>query len=118
MIKPAAKITKTNCIAVCATPGTLKSEKYQELKNIWTKNIKVIEPDCSKWAELIENGESHKINVDSVVEFLLAENVDVIVLGCTHFHWLKKRIVKVAGPKVRVLEPSDAIASRTKLLIS
>lgn len=118
MIKPAAKITTSNCIAVCATPGTLKSKKYQELKNTWAKNIKVIEPDCSKWAELIENGESSKININSVVESLLLEKVDVIVLGCTHFHWLKKRVVKVAGPLVTVLEPSDAIASRTKSLIN
>ncbi|MCX6728783.1 MAG: glutamate racemase [Candidatus Saccharibacteria bacterium] len=117
MIKPASQITKTNCIAVCATPGTLKSKQYRHLKNLWTKNIYVIEPDCSKWAELIESGELNKIDVESVVDTLIMENVDVIVLGCTHFHWLKKRIIQSAGSKIKVLEPSDAIASRTKSLI-
>ncbi len=117
MIKPASKITKTNRIAVCATPGTLKSEKYYELKNIWAKNITVIEPDCSKWAELIENGKSEEVDINTVVKMLLNKNVDVIVLGCTHFHWIKDRIIKAAGHSVKVLEPSDAIASRTKSLI-
>lgn len=118
MIKPASQLTKTNCIAVCATSGTLKSKRYRKLKNIWTKNIQVIEPDCSEWAELIENGMPNKIDIDSAVEFFLAENVDVIVLGCTHFHWLKNRIIKTAGPNIKVLEPSDAIAARSKSLIA
>jgi glutamate racemase len=118
MIKPAAMITKTNRIAVCATTGTLRSDRYKELKDIWTKNIKIIEPDCSKWAELIENGKSNKIDIESETKKLLSENVDVIVLGCTHFHWLKNRIIKAAGPHIKVLEPSDAIAARTKSLIN
>jgi glutamate racemase len=117
MVKPAAKLTKTNCIAVCATTGTLKSEKYNELKSIWAKNIKIIEPDCSEWAGLIENGESDKINIIQAVQSLLSHNVDVIVLGCTHFHWVKQRVIEAAGPKVTVLEPSDAVASRIKYLI-
>jgi glutamate racemase len=109
------KITQTNRIAVCATLGTLKSERYKKLKKTWIKDITVIEPDCDSWAELIENGESDKIDVNSVVKSLQNENVDIIVLGCTHFHWLKNRIEKAAGPTVKVLEPSDAVASRTKV---
>jgi glutamate racemase len=117
MIKPATKMTKTKCIAVCATPRTLQSDRYKELKNTWALDIKVIEPDCSNWAELIEHGKSDKINIDSVMKSLVDHNVDVIVLGCTHYHWIKQRIIDAVGPKITVLEPSDAIAKRIKTLI-
>jgi len=116
MIKPATFLTKTNHIAVCATPSTLKSKRYIELKKIWAKNIETIEPDCSNWAELIENGKSNEIDIKSTIKLLNKHNVDVIVLGCTHYHWIKKRIVDAAGPNIKVLEPSDAIAARIKTI--
>jgi len=117
MIKPAAAITKTNCVAVFSTPSTLQSDRYKELKREWAKGIKIIEPDCSDWAELIENGMSEEIDLSSVIKLLSNNNVDVIVLGCTHYHWIKQRIVDAASPKVTVLEPSDAIAERVKSLV-
>lgn len=117
MIKPAASITKTNRIAVCATPSTLQSKKYKDLVKLWAPNIEIIQPDCSDWAELIENRRSNEIDVDSVVSSLKKHDVDVVVLGCTHYHWIKQRIINAAGPNITVLEPSDAIAERTKSLI-
>jgi len=118
MIKPASMMTKTKCIAVCATKSTLKSRRYISLKNDWAKNIKILEPDCSNWAQLIENGKSNEIDIDSVIKSLIENNVDVIVLGCTHFHWVKQRVIDTAGPNVKVLEPSDAIASRIKSILN
>jgi glutamate racemase len=118
MIKPAAKLTKTNTIAVLATLGTLQSNRYEQLKQAWAKNLTVVEPDCKDWALLIENGLSDQINVEATVSSLLANNVDIIVIGCTHYHLIKQRIAKAAGPNVVVLEPTDAIASRIKALIS
>lgn len=118
MIKPAASLTKTGTIAVLATPGTLASDKYAHLKQTWARNIKVIEPDCSDWASLIENGQSDTIDLDSTISQLLDKHVDVIVLGCTHYHWLKQDIQNLVGDKVSVLEPSDAIGARIESLIS
>jgi len=117
MVKPAALATKTGVIAVCATPNTLKSDRYKELKQTWTDKITVIEPDCDDWAEMIERGMSDTIDVESTMERLINLDVDVIVLGCTHYHWLKSRIAAAVGSKVIVLEPSDAIAERIKSLI-
>lgn len=117
MLKPASMLTKTKCIAVCATPSTLKSKRYIELKNIWASGITVIKPDCSNWAELIEKGQSEMINIDSIMQSLKVNNVDVIVLGCTHYHWIKQRIIDAAGKNVKVLEPSDAIAARIKTIM-
>lgn len=116
MIKPAALITKTRCIAVCATPSTLKSKRYNDLKKTWAKSIKVIEPDCSDWARLIEQNKSDQIDLHAFAQLIDNKNVDVVVLGCTHFHWLKQRIIDIVGKKVTVLEPSDSIVDRIKSL--
>jgi len=107
MVKPAAKMTKTKHIAVCATPRTLQSDRYKELKNNWASEIEVIEPDCSNWAELIEHGKSDEIDIDSVSKSLIERNVDVIVLGCTHYHWIKQRIIDTGtiGTFVEVFDP-------------
>ena len=118
MVKPAAAMTKTGVIAVCATPGTLNSERYAELKESYAHGISVIEPDCAAWASLIENDETNRVDVEVVVRSLLSQNVDVIVLGCTHYHWLRQRFVSAAGPDVTILEPSDAIAKRIADLLN
>jgi glutamate racemase len=118
MVKPAAKMTHTGVIAVLATPGTLSSQRYAELKRQWASHVTVIEPDCSTWADRIERGGADSIDVTTTVEELLRWQVDVIVLGCTHYHWLKDRIQAIAGPKVQVLEPSDAIGARLDSLLS
>lgn len=117
MVKPAAGMTKTRHIAVCATPQTLKSTRYQELKRLWAQDVKIIEPDCTTWAKLIEDGKSDQIDIEATVADLVAQQVDVIVLGCTHYHLVKQRFSEAAGKTVAILEPTDAIADRIKSLV-
>jgi glutamate racemase len=112
MVKPASSLTKTQRIAVLATPATLRSERYHALKAQWASGITVDEPDCSSWAELIETGRADDIPLESVIHDLRKKNVDVIALACTHYHWLKPRIEKLVGNKMAILEPSDAISRR------
>ena len=111
MIKPAAKLTTTGKIAVCATPATLASEGYVRLKDIYATNLEVIEPDCSTWASLIESNRSNEIDVATVGRQLVNQGCDVIVLGCTHYHYLKNRFQAVDS-NLKILEPTDAIANR------
>lgn len=118
MVKPAAKLTRTGVIAVLATPGTLSSHRYEQLKRRWAANVTVLEPDCSRWADLIEHGHADQIDVASTIEEVKRWQADIIVLGCTHYHWLKDKIQAIAGPQVRVLEPSDAIGARLDSLLS
>ena len=112
MIKPAAQITRSGVVAVLATPVTLGSHRYYELKREWAADLTVIEPDCSSWAELIEHNRADEIPLAKTIQELTSSNVDVIVLACTHYHWLKADIEKIAGPNVTVLEPSEAIKNR------
>ena len=117
MVKPAAALTKTKTIAVLATPATLASERYAQLKNDWAADITVIEPDSASWASNIEHDAIEKIPLETTMSALKDNDVDVIVLGCTHYHWLKDRIEQLAGPTVTVLEPSNAIKERIHSLL-
>ena len=112
MVKPAALLTKTGVIATLATPATIASPRYEKLKSEYAKGVSIIEPDCSSWAELIETDQRELIDLEATIVPLLEQHVDVIILGCTHYHWLKDAIENIAGPTVMVLEPSDAIKNR------
>ena len=50
MVKPAARDTKSKVIAVCATPRTLQSQRYNWLKDEFAQGVTVLEPDCSDWS--------------------------------------------------------------------
>ena len=112
MIKPAAAQTKSGIIAVLATPMTLASQSYNLLKETWADGTTIIEPDTASWASLIEAGHVNEVPIEETVLQLIEQNVDVIVLACTHYHWLKERAVTEAGSRAIVFEPSDAVGNR------
>lgn len=118
MIKPASLLTQTKSIAILATPSTLSSSRYRQLKTDWTNGIQVIEPDCSTWASLIEHDRTDEIKLDAIINSLQQANVDVIILGCTHYHWLKPQIQNITEGNVLILEPSDAIGARLNSLLN
>lgn len=112
MVKPAAEQTKTNVIAVCATPTTLASPRYAWLKQTYASPCKVIEPDCSDWAELIEQSALNEAKIREDIEPALAANADVIVLGCTHYHWIEKEIEQIVGRRAKILQPEQAVVTQ------
>ena len=118
MIKPAAANTKTNIIAVCATPATLASERYKKLIQKYGSHLEIIEPDCSSWAYLIENNLINRSHIETVIHDICKRGADQIVLGCTHYHWIKDLIESIAGEDVSIIEPSQAIVGRVKSLLN
>lgn len=118
MIKPASLTTKTNIIAVCATPATLASERYDGLVHRYGAHLDIIEPDCSQWAYLIENNQISRSLVEATINDVCSKGADVIVLGCTHYHWIKELVIDAAKGRAVVLEPSEAIGQRVRALFS
>lgn len=109
MVKPAAELTKSKVIAVCATPTTLSSRRYAELKEQYAQGIKVVEPDCSTWTRMIEDKALDEAVIADGINDALTLGADVIVLGCTHYHWIEKEIKEIAGEQARVIQPTEAI---------
>jgi glutamate racemase len=114
MIKPAAKLTESNIIAVCATPTTLASDRYKWLKNEYAKGVKVLEPDCSTWSRMIEDKKIDEAIIADEINDVIQLGADVIVLGCTHYHWIEDHITAVAGEKAKVLQPEQAIIKEVR----
>jgi len=117
MVKPAAELTKSNIIAVCATPTTLASARYAWLKQVYAKNVQVLEPDCSDWVFMIEHNEIDQEKIDTRIREVLDKGADVIVLGCTHFHWIEEEINKLSAGRAKVIQPEEAIINRLKAVI-
>lgn len=117
MIKPAAGQTKTKTIAVFATPATLASTRYKTLVRTYGQDLTIIEPDCSTWAFMIENNAINHQEIEQTVRDVCARSADVIVLGCTHYHWIKELVVEIAAGQAVALEPSEAIGLRVKKLL-
>jgi glutamate racemase len=118
MVKPAALMTKSKVIAICATPRTLQSERYAWLKSEYAKDIKVIEPDCSSWTSMIENNNLDKEMVAKIIDNACNAGADVIVLGCTHYHWIEDILTDMAKGRALVIQPEQAIVARLKVVIS
>lgn len=117
MVKPAAEITKTRVIAVCATPTTLASKRYAWLKDTYAKDIKVVEPDCSDWTYMIENERIDQQKIADRVEEAIGEGADVIVLGCTHYHWIEGLIKQLANSRATIIQPEQPVIEQLKRVL-
>lgn len=118
MVKPAAAATKTGVIAVCATPATLGSERYVWLKQTYAKDVKVLEPDCSRWAYMIEHNQLNEQQIASQIDGLCSQKADVIVLGCTHYHWIEHIIKRVVAGRGQVIQPEQAVVRQLKRVLA
>jgi glutamate racemase len=111
MIKQAAEQTQTNHIAVCATPVTLGSDRYAWLKSTYAKDMQVIEPDCSRWAYMIEHDEINESLLRKQINEVCEQGADVIVLGCTHYHWIESLIKRLADGRATILQPEALVVA-------
>lgn len=117
-VKPAAEQTRSGVIAVCATPRTLASQRYEWLKNEYASDIKVLEPDCSGWALMIENGRVERNKVANNIEEVIALGADQIVLGCTHYHWIEELIKQIAAGRAEVIQPEQPVIRQLKQVLA
>lgn len=117
MVKPAAELTKTGVIAVCATPTTLSSQRYAWLKETYASQVKVIEPDCSDWTVMIEANQIDREKIHNEIEAACNQQADVIVLGCTHYHWIEDIIKEEAGNRAKVLQPEQPVIIQLKRVL-
>jgi glutamate racemase len=118
MIRPASAATKTGIIAVCATPTTLGSKRYAELKKLYATDVVVLEPFCGNWAQMIESNTVDNRQIRETIEHVCQEGADVIVLGCTHYHWIEDIITEIADGRAAVMQPEDAVVEQVRRLIT
>ena len=120
-IKPAALNTKTNCIGILATQGTLSSALFHETSQIYTKDLKAIEQVGNGIVELIEAGALFSIEMEQLLKSYLSPmldaNMDCLVLGCTHYHFLKPILEKILPKNIKIIDSGLAVAKQTKAVL-
>lgn len=118
MVQPAATLTKSGVIAICATPTTLASSRYAWLKREYAAGLTVLEPDCSDWAVMIEEGAINHRTIETRITEVVKAGADVIVLGCTHYHWIEQEIKELVSGRAHVLQPEPAIIEQLKQVLA
>ncbi len=118
MVKPAALATRTGIIAVCATPATLQSERYAYLKQTYAPAITILEPDCSTWAYMIEHNQVNEHKLSDQINALCEQGADVIVLGCTHYHWIEETLRAIAQQRAIVIQPEQPVIARLRSVLA
>jgi glutamate racemase len=118
MIEDAVALTKSSVIAVCATPTTLASNHYDHLKKTYAKEVTVLEPDCSDWALMIENDQLDRHKIHARIDEACTMGADVIVLGCTHYHWIEDLIKETADRRAVILQPEPMVVAKVKRVLA
>ena len=120
-IKPAALNTKTGKIGVLATKGTLGSSLFEKTSNIHGNKVEIIEQHGIGLVELIEKGIYSGSKIDSLLkEYLnpmIENDIDKLVLGCTHYPLIKDSIKKIINESIEIIECSEAVALQTERIL-
>lgn len=121
-VKPAAQLSRAGAIGVLATEASLAGERFHRLVDDHSRGVRVITRPCPEFVDLVEAGLLEGPEAQGVVREvlgpLLAEGVDVLVLGCSHYPFLRPLIERTAGPGVQVLDTGAPVANRLKNLLS
>lgn len=120
-VHTAIDISPQKSIAIMATTATINSHKHKEEALQFAPQVSVYEQACPELAHLIEAGHTNDEMITEIVKEYLADSTsrgaDTIVLGCTHFPFLKSLMEQITGPEVVYVDPSYETAQEVKTLL-
>ncbi|EPR0422756.1 glutamate racemase [Enterobacter hormaechei] len=121
-VKPAAAQTRSGKIAILATAATLRTEKYHQLNDRYGKTVEVYAVTPEGWVDAVE-GHTHDQSevrevVNRVIQPLLDDGVDQIVLGCTHYPFLRYLIEQIVPAGVTIHDPAPAVINHAASLMN
>ncbi len=120
--RAAVKRTRNGRIGVIGTAGTIKSDKYAQIIREINPEIQVFSAPCPMFVPVVENGyadsEVARIVANDYLTPLKKDNVDTLILGCTHYPLLEKVISDIMGDGVTLISSGLEAAEYTKKLLS
>jgi glutamate racemase len=121
VIRPTTEIignySKTNHVGILATSGTVQSQSYLIEIEKFFPDTKAIQQACPMLVPLIENNEFENEAADYFIQKYLNEllvkddKIDTILLACTHYPLIKKRIEKFLPPGISVIAQGEIVAA-------
>jgi glutamate racemase len=116
-VKPAALATKTKSIGVLATAGTFNGRLYRETTAKYASGIKVVYQIGEGLVELVEQGKSNsqeaKHLLNTYIKPMLEEDIDHLVLGCTHYPFFISVLKEILPPNITIINPAPAVAKQS-----
>jgi glutamate racemase len=116
-LKPAAEHTRTGRVGIIATSATFQGELFASLMDRFAAGITVYTQACPELVPLVEAGELSTERTRAALQGylapLLAAGIDELVLGCTHYPFLRPLIEQVTGAGVEIVDPAPAVARQT-----
>ena len=121
-VKPACLATRSGVVGVVATERSLKSEKFLTTLSRYGEGVNVIKAVGEGFVEAVEasleDAPSTEQLVRNVIEPIIATGADIIVLGCTHYPFLRGVIERVIGERdVTVIDSGEAVEKRVERLL-
>lgn len=114
--------TRTHSVGVIGTPTTINSNAYAQAICRLAPDTRIFSQACALFVPLVEEGWlDHPVTRLTAQEYLrpvLAEHIDTLVLGCTHYPLLKALLQDVTGPDIRLVDSAEAMADATAALLS
>ncbi len=121
-IKPAVQKTRTKKIGVLATQNTFNGKLFKQTFEKYAKDTEVFIQPGYGLVELVEKGEEDSEHARELLEGyllpMMEKGVDTLVLGCTHYPFLKNRIQQIVADRMQIIDPSDAVAIQTKRVLT
>ncbi len=113
-VKPAAQATRSGVVGVLATTGTLQSARFAALLDRFAGSVTVITQPCPGLVEYIEQGELESARMRTLLqrytEPLLIAGCDTLILGCTHYPFIRPMLQSVLPPDVTLIDTGAAVA--------
>ena len=121
-VKPACAMTRSKVVGVIATERSLKGEKFLSTVARYGEGVEVIKAVGEGFVEAVERNEEQQPETEQavrrVVEPIIERGADVIVLGCTHYPFLRDVISRVVGDRdVAVIDSGAAVEKRVESLL-
>ena len=117
-LKPAARHSRSGVVGVIATTQTLNAPRFRHLVAAYASEVEVVIQACPGLAEEVDQGHVSGPLVESrvaqYVRPIVERGADTLVLGCTHYAFLKPVIQAVAGPGVTLIDPVAAVAQQVR----
>jgi glutamate racemase len=114
-IKPAANTTRSGVVGVLATTQTLQSESVARLCLEHGEGKRILLQACPGWVEAVEQADLHSPQTEALLrQFvvpLMDQGVDTLVLGCTHYPFLRDTLQRIVGDDVVLIDPAVAVAT-------
>jgi glutamate racemase len=113
-VKPAVEHTHSGKVGVLATPATFQGALYASVLERFAQGVIILQDTCPGLVAQIEAGELDTPATRQILERalrpMLAQGIDTVVLGCTHYPFVIPVIKEIVGKTVRVIDPAPAVA--------